>query len=863
MPKVMLINVTHSEESRVGILNEGVLEAFEIESLGRAYLKGNIYKGVVHRIHPALEAAFVDIGGERDAFLPLDEICFNNLDERPKANGRGDGDGRRKLRIRDLLRPGQELLVQITKEQFANKPPTVSTFYSLPGRYLVLLPGSDDTGISRRIEGEERDRLKKLVEGLKPDSGFGLIVRTVAGLEENGNDLPRDLDYLRRLWTSVQSAAVDQPAPALVYREHDIVQRAIRDFYTPNISEIYIDDEEVYERTREFLTAFMPGSEAVLNLYRGEQPMFSAFKVEEQIDAVFERRVRLRSGGSIVIDGTEALTAIDVNSGGAVRGANPEETAFRTNREAAAEVARQMRLRDIGGIIVVDFIDMRDSKHIREIEQLVKAEMHIDKARHEVSRITDLGLMEISRQRLRPAAANTSHSTCPLCQGYGSVRASASAGLAGIRKIHNRMSLGDVESMRVALPSAVALYVLNQKREDLAHLEARYESVVEIRLSDTLLPHEIEIDVTERSRNASRKKAVEPGTVAEASPAGQSDETKGEQKTDEAAANGDHGPSGRKKRRRRRRRGGARSSTERNGAANPTDGDGVAPSSPGEHSEREPSTAGGADKSSRPPHADSDTSRRSAASDPSGSADAAATPTQSTGEAGNTRARRPRGRRGGRRRSGTRSARAEQGESGQPPTSPTAAQTSETDSQRGSGTPARTPQPTSVGPGHEAPEAARSSAAPASTTTAAVVPTPPVHDTVPPSNQTKPAPIATKPAAEQSAAGHAAGDAAGHAAGHATTRTTKKAAPKTAAAKKTTSKKVAAKKTARKTTSKKVTAKKKPATKKAATKKTTAKKATAKKTTAKKTTAKKLAAEKSAEPKARTKPVSSPAADGS
>ncbi|HER20509.1 MAG TPA: Rne/Rng family ribonuclease, partial [Chromatiales bacterium] len=415
MPKVMLINVTHSEESRVGIMSEGVLESFEIESLSRAHLKGNIYKGIVHRIHPALEAAFVDIGAERDAFLPLDEICFKNLDEEPKSNGRANGGpgGKRQLRIRDVLRPGQQILVQITKEQFANKPPTISTFYSLPGRHLVLLPGSDDTGISRRIEGEERDRLRKAVDELKREEGFGLIVRTVAGLEENGDDLTRDLDYLKRLWANVQSAAKSQQAPSLVYREHDIVQRAIRDFYTPDISEIYIDDEDVFQRARDFLRAIIPGSESVLRLYRGEQPLFSAFHVEEQIESVFGRRVPLRSGGSIVIDGTEALTAIDVNSGGAVRGANPEETAFRTNREAAGEVARQLRLRDIGGIIVVDFIDMRDPQHIREIEQLMRDEMRLDKARHETSRISSLGLMQISRQRLRPAAAASSHVTCP------------------------------------------------------------------------------------------------------------------------------------------------------------------------------------------------------------------------------------------------------------------------------------------------------------------------------------------------------------------------------------------------------------------------------------------------------------------
>ncbi len=342
------------------------------------------------------------------------------------------------------------------------------------------------------------------------------------------------------------------------------MQRTIRDFYTPDISEIYIDDEDVYQRAREFLRAIMPGSEAVLRLYRGEQPLFSAFYVEAQIESVFGRRVRLRSGGSIVIDGTEALTAIDVNSGGAVRGANPEETAFRTNREAASEVARQLRLRDIGGIIVVDFIDMRDPKHNREIEQLMRDEMRLDKARHETGRLSSLGLMQISRQRLRPAAGATSHTTCPLCQGYGSVRTHGSAALGAIRKIHDRLSLGDVESMMVTLPTEVGLYVLNQKREDLANLESRYESPVEIRLSNELLPHEIETAVKERSRTAPARKAIEPGAVVEAPPA--SEAVRERPSGDKAAADASNGNG--KRRRRRRKRGGGRSSAENGAAAN-------------------------------------------------------------------------------------------------------------------------------------------------------------------------------------------------------------------------------------------------------------------------------------------------------
>ena len=546
MPKVMLVNVTHSEESRVGIINGGVLESFEIESLSREHLKGNIYKGTVHRIHPALEAAFVDIGAERDAFLPLDEICFRNLPTPPPAAT--DENGKRRRRIRDLLKPGEEILVQIAKEQFANKPPTLTTFYSLPGRYLVLLPGSDDTaGISRRIEGDERLRLRKLVSELSPPEGFGLIVRTAAGLDEDAAELSRDLSYLQRLWDSVLEAARHKRAPALVYREHDIVLRTIRDFFTPDVDEIHIDNEDVFLRTRDFLRDVMPGKEHVLRCYRGEQPIFSAFDVEAQIESIFKRRVPLRAGGSIVIDGTEALTAIDVNSGGSMRGANPEETAFRTNLEAAAEIARQLRLRDIGGLIVVDFIDMRDVRHVQEVERVLRDALKPDKARHEVGRISRLGLLEISRQRLRPAAMATTYTACPMCEGHGAVRTTESAALVALRKIHNRIALGDVAALRVALPTAVALYLLNQKRDDLARLEQRYESRLSIELKDALMPHQVEMDVRARARAADEER-VPPGGVAQADAPAAAASGNG------TAAAGPGDVAGKKKRRRRGRR---------------------------------------------------------------------------------------------------------------------------------------------------------------------------------------------------------------------------------------------------------------------------------------------------------------------
>ncbi|HVO26512.1 MAG TPA: Rne/Rng family ribonuclease [Candidatus Margulisiibacteriota bacterium] len=498
MPKTMLINVTHAEESRVGIVADGVLASFEIETFSRQHLKGNIYKGVVHRIHPALEAAFVDIGADRDAFLPLDEICFRNLPTPPPRDTGNGAEGRRRPRIKEVLKPGEEILVQIVKEEFASKPPTLSTFYSLPGRYLVLLPGSDEAGISRRIEGTERVRIRELIEKLQPPPGFGIIVRTAAGFDEGSRELHRDLSYLLRLWETIKQAAASKRAPALVYREHDLVLRNIRDYFTPDIDEIYIDNEEVCQRAREFLRDVMPGKEHVLHLYQGDQPIFSHFNVETQIESIYKRRVPLPSGGSIVIDGTEALTAIDVNSGRSIRGANQEETAFRTNVEAATEIARQLRLRDLGGLIVIDFIDMRGAQHGAEVEKTLRDAMRQDKARHDIGRISHFGLLEVSRQRLRPAAAATSYTACPMCEGHGLVRTTESAALVALRKIHNRIAQGDVMGLRVSLPPDVAVYVLNQKRDDLAQLERRYAARIQVVLNAALMPHQSEFEVRAR-----------------------------------------------------------------------------------------------------------------------------------------------------------------------------------------------------------------------------------------------------------------------------------------------------------------------------------------------------------------------------
>ena len=556
MSKTMLINMTHAEESRVGIVTDGVLTSFEIESASREHLKGNIYKGVVRRIHPALEAAFVDIGAGRDAFLPLDEICFRNL---PELAREGNGDGRRRLRIKDVLKPGQEVLVQIAKEEFGNKPPTLSTFHSLPGRYLVLLPGSDEAGISRRIEGAERTHMRELLEKLQPPEGFGIIVRTAAGLEQSARELHRDLSYLMRLWETIRQAATTKTAPALVYREHDVVLRNIRDYFTPDIDQIYVDNEEVFQRAREFLRDVMPGKEDVLHLYEGDQPIFSHFNVESQIESIYKRRVSLKSGGSIVIDGTEALTAIDVNSGRSVRGSNQEETAFRTNIEAATEIARQLRLRDLAGLIVIDFIDMRTPQHISDVEKAFREAMRQDKARHEAGRISHFGLLEVSRQRLRPAAAATSYTACPMCEGHGLVRTTESAALVALRKVHNRVSQGDTDALTVSLPPEVAVYLLNHKRDDLAQLERRYATRIQIALKEELMPHQSEIEIRTRLEAGQAKlRSARLGGVAVEPPAAAAAVNNGAAEAPSepaaAAAEGESPQTGKRRRRRRGRR---------------------------------------------------------------------------------------------------------------------------------------------------------------------------------------------------------------------------------------------------------------------------------------------------------------------
>ena len=559
MPKSMLVNVTAEEENRVAIVDNAILDVFEIETLSKEHLKGNIFKVIVEGLNPALEAAFVNYGGERAGFLPLDEINFKLY---PSRDGGSGGKGRG-ARITRHLDKGQEVLVQVIRDSFGNKPPTMSTYYSLPGRYLVLMPGADAAGISRKIESaEHRDRLRKILDELTVPPGYGVIVRT-AGMETSTKELQADLESLLELWRTIETAAQQVKAPALVFQERDLVIRTIRDYFTSDIEEVLIDDEAAFHRARKFFEAHMPDKAHLVRLYTGDKPIFSKYNLEEQIERIYKRTVQLKSGGSISIDQTEALTAIDVNSARSTRSASSEDTAARTNLEAAEEIARQLRLRDIGGLIVIDFIDMESSKHIRQVERAFADAMSRDKARYDVTRISKLGLMEVSRQRLKATKASSSFMECPTCQGDGTVRTPEAAARSAFRKIQARVVRGDISGVKVFLPPDVALYLLNQKRDDLARLEQRYKVTIEVVPEARMKTSQFEIEEFRREETEvvpivtadTVDEALAAGTLNLSPPAARP-EPESPIARAAAASPEPAGASSRGPRRRRRRRGG-------------------------------------------------------------------------------------------------------------------------------------------------------------------------------------------------------------------------------------------------------------------------------------------------------------------
>ncbi|MCK9512654.1 MAG: Rne/Rng family ribonuclease [Pigmentiphaga sp.] len=462
--KRMLFNATHQEELRVAIVDGQKLIDLDIETAGREQRKGNIYKGVITRIEPSLEACFVNYGEERHGFLPFKEVARSYFKE---------GIDVRSARIQDVLREGQELIVQVEKEERGNKGAALTTFVSLAGRYLVLMPNNPrGGGVSRRIEGEDRQELREAMEQLDTPSGMSLIART-AGIGRNVEELQWDLSYLLQLWRAIDTAAQENKAPILIYLESSLVIRAIRDYFSPDIGEILIDTDEIAEQAIAFMSVVMPDNVQRVKRYRDDIPLFSRFQIEHQIETAYARTVPLPSGGAIVIDHTEALVAIDVNSARATRGSDIEETALRTNLEAAEEVGRQLRLRDLGGLIVIDFIDMEDSRNQRAVEQCLRDALRLDRARVQMGKISRFGLMELSRQRLRPALSEGSHTTCPRCTGTGVIRDTESSALHVLRLLQEEAMKEGTAAVHAQVPVEVATFLLNEKRADISKLEAR------------------------------------------------------------------------------------------------------------------------------------------------------------------------------------------------------------------------------------------------------------------------------------------------------------------------------------------------------------------------------------------------------
>ncbi|QXB23037.1 ribonuclease E [Lelliottia amnigena] len=468
--KRMLINATQQEELRVALVDGQRLYDLDIESPGHEQKKANIYKGKITRIEPSLEAAFVDYGAERHGFLPLKEIAREYFPANYNSHGRPN--------IKDVLREGQEVIVQIDKEERGNKGAALTTFISLAGSYLVLMPNNPRAGgISRRIEGDDRTELKEALASLELPDGMGLIVRT-AGVGKSAEALQWDLGFRLKHWEAIQKAAESRPAPFLIHQESNVIVRAFRDYLRQDIGEILIDNPKVLELARQHIAALgRPDFTSKIKLYTGEIPLFSHYQIESQIESAFQREVRLPSGGSIVIDSTEALTAIDINSARATRGGDIEETAFNTNLEAADEIARQLRLRDLGGLIVIDFIDMTPVRHQRAVENRLRDAVRQDRARIQISHISRFGLLEMSRQRLSPSLGESSHHVCPRCSGTGTVRDNESLALSILRLIEEEALKENTKEVHAIVPVPVASYLLNEKREAVSAIESRQAGV--------------------------------------------------------------------------------------------------------------------------------------------------------------------------------------------------------------------------------------------------------------------------------------------------------------------------------------------------------------------------------------------------
>ncbi|WP_051079898.1 Rne/Rng family ribonuclease [Thioalkalivibrio thiocyanodenitrificans] len=484
--KRILINATQPEELRVAMVDGQKLYDLDIEVPSREQKKANVYKAVVTRVEPSLEAAFVNYGAERHGFLPLKEIARSCL----PSGGNGEGDESQQGSIKDLVKEGMELIVQVEKEERGNKGAALTTFVSLAGRYLVLMPNNPRAGgVSRRIEGEDRSEIREALSQLEVPQGMGLIART-AGVGRGVEELQWDLEYLKTLWAAITEAAESRKAPFLVYQESNVIIRALRDHMRNDISEIIVDDPAVHRQAQEFMQQVMPNNLRKLKLYEEHVPLFNRYQVESQIEAAFQRQVSLPSGGAIVIDHTEALISIDVNSARATKGSDIEDTALNTNLEAADEIARQLRLRDLGGLIVIDFIDMGPARNQREVENRLRDALEVDRARVQVGRISRFGLLEMSRQRLRPSLGESSQIVCPRCSGHGHIRSVESLALSVLRLVEEEAMKDKTGRVLAQLPVDVSTFLLNEKRDAVNAIERRHGVMVTlVPTPDMVTPH--------------------------------------------------------------------------------------------------------------------------------------------------------------------------------------------------------------------------------------------------------------------------------------------------------------------------------------------------------------------------------------
>ncbi|MBK5274987.1 MAG: Rne/Rng family ribonuclease [Desulfuromonadales bacterium] len=556
MSKKMLINVMHPEEARVAIVHDGRLMELNIEITGKEQTKGNIYKGVVLRVEPGLQAAFVDIGRAKPGFLQMGELhpdFWQWRDDVPEDQRK------RRPRIQEVLRRGQELIVQVEKDERDHKGSALTSYISLPGRYMVIMPGSDSTGISRKVEQEgERKKLKAIVADMHVPEGIGYIIRTEA-VGRAPEELKKDFENLLEMCESIKRSAAEIKGAGEIYQDRGLIIRTIRDYFSDDIDEVLVDSKEAYKEAKEFFRETMPKCEKLVKLHKEKRPIFSRFQLEEQIDQIYEKRVALPSGGSLIIEPTEALVSIDVNSGKSSGERGIEDTAFKTNMEAVEEVARQLRLRDLGGLIVIDLIDMRENKHNHEVEKSLKQALKMDKARVNVGRISEFGMLEMSRQRIAKTINDAIHLECPHCEGRGKVKSVEAMALSFLRKVHGAAAKGTVSEVHGGLPLEVAYYLLNRKKRELTQIENDYDIEVTVKGKTSYLLNQLELETFKREKPRAEDVAKSEAESDEAPAPRPRFESVADKDVivDEAVEGGIPAEGGKKRKRRRKKKKGA------------------------------------------------------------------------------------------------------------------------------------------------------------------------------------------------------------------------------------------------------------------------------------------------------------------